>query len=107
MRHSIEKPMHSVEDKVFKNLFEVYDTESPFREVWYLNFIMGIKVSHIARHDGKPNDLKNESPINGFTGNFTIQKEKFAISKPSRVKLQVQFTTKVNYVQLFVTNATI
>ena len=85
----------------------VYDTESPFREVWYLNFIMGIKVSHIARHDGKPNGLKDESPIKGKTGNFTIQKEKFAISKTSRVKLQVQFTTIVTNVQLFVSNANI
>ena len=34
-------PIHSVDDKIWRKSFEVYDTDSPVGEVWQLNFYYG------------------------------------------------------------------
>ena len=33
---------------------------------------MGIEISHMTRHSGKPNKLRNVNPVRGRTGNVTI-----------------------------------
>ena len=42
-------------------------------------FITGIEISHMTRHSGKPNKLRNVNPVRGRTGNVTIQKWKMAL----------------------------